>query len=574
MANLLAGLSQQIVQQLTNVIDQRVRNEDQVSEINRRQNVEQYVDNQRLVQAQQESHQLQQNQDVDEDFINLTRRRFKNVIVSATGTPSELQQLVRISDLIYSQIASAQEEAFLANEIKFKLAQINDYNLDPIMRLENYPGIRQNIQALINKDNSWSSMDLRLEELRQLPAESMSEYVQKTKALYRDFISLYGNSANAAIREKTSRDVAKQFMKNTKNRKVREALIMRGIEGDLESCTLAAMQQEVLQKSHEFDSELVCGFCQSKGHRLRDCNQRERAIRESNILSTDQTARCAGCDTIGHTISVCKVIKRITNNDSGHNNNQNPNQTNNRNLDQGNQRNNRRFREDSAPSRPRYNQPNDNRGNWPQQHNNNNSARNLFDSFMSSFQQPVNQRDSRSFNQPINQPFIQQNPFNQQTPSNYSFNQPRQNFNRQQQLPYNRQQQSFNQQQQSYLPVDTVNPSYQYQPNSNWNQYNRRPFNHQQTQQSQGSNYRGFRQNQSNYANNQANSSIQQPPPQANDPPSQTSNQSFNMQQSTPIPPNQRQVRTIFFDDASNTSIDPTFTPTFNSTHQPENYQG
>lgn len=63
-----------------------------------------------------------------------------------------------------------------------------------------------------------------------------------------------------------------------------------------------------MERLEKLNNELVCAFCGTRGHRQRDCFNRDRAIRESNLLSTDQTARCIGCDTgkIRRTLSASK----------------------------------------------------------------------------------------------------------------------------------------------------------------------------------------------------------------------------------------------------------------------------
>lgn len=132
---------------------------------------------------------------------------------------------------------------------------------------------------------------------------------------------------------------------------------MRGMDQDLESVTRVSIQQEVLQASQDQDHELVCAFCGIRGHRQRDCFNKEKAIRESNLLSTDQSARCTGCDTIGHSIAVCRVIRRNTpnnndnrnreprNNDNRDNRNRNNDQRSNRSQNENNRRNQNDFQD-------------------------------------------------------------------------------------------------------------------------------------------------------------------------------------------------------------------------------------
>lgn len=365
------------------------------------------------------------------------------------------------------------------------------------------------------------------------------------------------------------------------------------------------MQQEVLQASQEQDSELICAFCGNRGHRQRDCYNRDKAIRESNLLSTDQTARCTGCDSIGHSIAVCKVIRRNTPINNNDNRNREP--RNNDNRDNWNRNN------DQRPARSQNNRRNQN-----DYHDNSNPT---------SYQQnPLpNIPNVQSLFETLMSNLQTQNTHPQQdrTP-NYNQNQ-NQTGNRTRYQPQN---QNWYNQQNSYQnnqPRDARDSSYLYRPGSNWNQYNSytgqpsltqnnrnnsnfqnpQPQNNFQNNQPQNSyqnrnqnnqaqngfqprnpnNYQNNLNNQNNrnnqnnqgYNANTSTTNYRRDNQQSFQQPDQNRQRNFSQtirDTSTPITnrqnetqqPESRSVRTMYYENE--------FEPQFDSTHASENYQG
>lgn len=156
---------------------------------------------------------------------------------------------------------------------------------------------------------NWS--ENRLENLRQTAGESMLAYTQRAKTIYNDYLALYGMNQNNLIRQKTAREVARHFIKNVSNKKLKNVLMSHGLNHDLSTITKLALEQEVLQRLDEPDYEITCMYCNKKGHKRRECAMRDRAIRESNSLSNDAKIQCTKCDAIGHSSYICRVIPQV-----------------------------------------------------------------------------------------------------------------------------------------------------------------------------------------------------------------------------------------------------------------------
>lgn len=244
--------------------------------------------------------------------------------------------------MIHVGLRTQQERGYFLEEIKFKFVTIPQINPEQIMQIGDWARLKQTITELSGQESSWSVIEHKLEHLRQVPGESMLAYTQIN--IYNDCLTLYGIAPSSAVCQKTSRDVAKQFVKNVANRRVREVLIANGLSHDLVAITKLALEQDVLQQLDEPDLEVICMYCSKKGHRRRDCTARNKAIRESNVLSNDPTIRCTNCDTIGHSRNVCRVMSHL----QLEQRRQNTNQANERNRNNQSEAENRNTRNDRS----------------------------------------------------------------------------------------------------------------------------------------------------------------------------------------------------------------------------------
>lgn len=265
-------------------------------------------------------------------------------------------------------------------------------NPEQIMAIRNWPRLKETITELTGQENSWSAIENRLEHLRQAPGESMMSYTQKAKTLYNDYLALYGINQSNVVKQKTAREVAKQFIKNAASKKMREVLLAHGLNHDLSTITKVALEQEVLQLMDEPDLEVICSYCNKRGHRRRDCIVRDRAIRESNSLSNDPNIQCTKCDAIGHSAYVCRVVPQVQleqqrqnqnanrSSGSGNQDRSNQNQNNRSNRNDRNDRNERNDRNNQSERNDRNennrNNRNENRDGRNDQTNNGQNGQN------------------------------------------------------------------------------------------------------------------------------------------------------------------------------------------------------
>lgn len=99
-------------------------------------------------------------------------------------------------------------------------------NPEQVRNVRNWPRLKEIIMDLTGQENSWSTIENRLENLRQAPGESMMDYSYRAKTIYNDYLALYGTNQNVIIRQKTAREVAKHFIQKVSNRRMRDVLIV------------------------------------------------------------------------------------------------------------------------------------------------------------------------------------------------------------------------------------------------------------------------------------------------------------------------------------------------------------
>lgn len=131
----------------------------------------------------------------------------------------------------------------------------------------------------------------------------MDEYGARARKLLYEFETYHGNRMTTELRERLSAEIMNKFASNIRNiQKVREALKFRGTRIDLTKEVSNAIEQDTIHQADDIDLELVCSFCNSRGHRNESCQKKERAIRQSNMAVGYQNNKtCNRCGYAGHT---------------------------------------------------------------------------------------------------------------------------------------------------------------------------------------------------------------------------------------------------------------------------------
>lgn len=265
------------------------------------------------------------------------QRKIDAIKLSENAFIENIKKIVKMGDIIYNGLDSIEEDHIFTQEMKFKCAGVQEINTDQIIGASDWPDLKRILNEISGQDGNWSAVEHKIQNLRQTHGESMLTYTQRATNLYNEYLNLYGIALPEVIRDKAGRDIARQFIKGLTSKHVRNALTVHGLRHKLPEIMRLAIEQDSLQQINEPDMELVCLYCCGRGHRQRDCLNRERAIRESNTLSMDSFARCAKCGSIGHTANICKVNpqNRVNQANNQQNQNQQSNQNNsNRNRNQ------------------------------------------------------------------------------------------------------------------------------------------------------------------------------------------------------------------------------------------------
>lgn len=80
------------------------------------------------------------------------------------------------------------------------------------------------------------------------------------------------------LRERISHEI----VTNNRNPRVKEALIYKGTSLTLQEAVNYAIEQDTLHSTEVYDSEVICAYCNTRGHRGESCIKKERDTRQSN----------------------------------------------------------------------------------------------------------------------------------------------------------------------------------------------------------------------------------------------------------------------------------------------------
>lgn len=142
--------------------------------------------------------------DINLDNQKTIRHRLSLINTNQGTTDEKLRQIMRIGDIIYDQLITNEDVRFFIDEIKFKFLDIPAIQFDQIIRVQDWPELRDIAQNTAMQQNSWSSLENKLEHLHQEHDESMLQYTQRANQLYNDFMTMYGGEATPMLKKRTN----------------------------------------------------------------------------------------------------------------------------------------------------------------------------------------------------------------------------------------------------------------------------------------------------------------------------------------------------------------------------------
>lgn len=171
---------------------------------------------------------------------------------------------------------------------------------------------------LVNKDIVTS----QLENLRQEPKETVSEYAERARKLLREKCNTYRYLSDEHKKE-YDRTARRAFAKGMKDLKIRDRLLTRG-SSSMEDAISYAIEAEYDAINSVANSELFCGYCKNSGHRERDCRRKE-----NNSNGVSQLVNLLGNFNVRNNQNSNSRSNRWSNSRGGYNNNNQRNSNNN-----------------------------------------------------------------------------------------------------------------------------------------------------------------------------------------------------------------------------------------------------
>lgn len=257
----------------------------------------------------------------------------------------------------------------MISELQYRMSRLQDVPNVALSAALNWLEVREILQRLLNTNNSRQVLIARQKALAQKPGESVEEYGKRARQLMRQFEAYYGANYGPAIAEKMNEDISAAFAQNLRSSKLRDAIRGKASSANLDTLIHFTIELETSLKEEVTDPELTCSYCNTSGHRLKNCQRRDKDIDRSNALSGYNMDRhCTKCDAKGHSQQQCQV-RAVAPGQRNSNNGNNNNYGNSSGRSSSNRNNN-------GSSRNSSNQSNSNRNNSDHRNNNGNNNRN------------------------------------------------------------------------------------------------------------------------------------------------------------------------------------------------------
>lgn len=191
-------------------------------------------------------------------------RDFLQIVESLTKSYSndaEMQELIQTIDL------------HLRGEAKEVIGNV--FNLSFIEMKEQ---LLHHFSHLNNKE----IINSQLENLRQNPSESITQYAERARDLMREKNAIFHNLSQEQKTEH-NRIARKAFANGISNSRLRERLAIRG-SNNLEDAIAYVIEAENDLITNIPNNELYCNYCKNPGHRQRDCRKAENSQGSLNNL--------------------------------------------------------------------------------------------------------------------------------------------------------------------------------------------------------------------------------------------------------------------------------------------------
>lgn len=241
------------------------------------------------------------------DAVTQLERRVRNLPWMEEKKTNQVKAFIRHAEVIHQSITEHEDDVFLAL-IKDKLAPCIWLRGDHITSAVMWQELKLMLERSIKEDDAHANLKLRIAELRQKAGEDLSEYNKRADKLWDQYEELHGE-ISAEHRKEGQEAMRNAYEKGLANFRVRQRVRDQPNETLKEAKKMARIFTQ-REKEDSATKEMTCNFCQRRGHREIDCSTKQKMIDQSNQAATPTSANyCTKCNTMGHTMRSCMVVR-------------------------------------------------------------------------------------------------------------------------------------------------------------------------------------------------------------------------------------------------------------------------
>jgi len=273
---------------------------------------------------------------------------------------TEIASFIKAAEIVYPMMHTDDEDEYFTQNLKTKISGVESIPTNEIIEARFWTDLRALLAKEYKINNNKILLNARLENFRQNHNETIEEYGMRARKLLNEFEMHHGAEMTGELRDRISYDILMKFSSGLRNKKVKEAVKFRGADMGLAQAVNYAVEQETLHRDEDVDKELICAYCNIRGHRSLICRFKERDLRLSNQAAGHQlNCTCENCGYIGHSQVHC-LLRFSTNKASKNNGNVNYNE---RSRKKSHRRNNRQRDQSQKSNSKNGKKENDNRNN-------------------------------------------------------------------------------------------------------------------------------------------------------------------------------------------------------------------
>lgn len=231
--------------------------------------------------------------------------RMRELPTLLPGDKRALRSFISFAEVIYNSIPGQEVERF-NRRIRDKILASDWLDYDEVETNNGWPHLRAMLEEQWRRETTTAQMKEKLRNFEQRPNEAIAAYAKRARTLLKDLNMAERDTTNRQRRENEKR-VIRSFKLGVIDRKLRDIMLRKSDE-KLEVAEEYAIEQRELLEMVAASQDLMCSFCNYRGHREKNCRLKTSQIRMSNEAANTQHSNfCYNCNTVGHSELQCLV---------------------------------------------------------------------------------------------------------------------------------------------------------------------------------------------------------------------------------------------------------------------------